>query len=112
MMNKLAYLLVFIALTAPCAYGTESFLTGRQLLTYCQSEKPGEKSMCYGYIVGLTETEIFNETLCMDDTVTYQFTMDKSIAYLHNNPDILHESAAPNLTETLKAVYPCEHSEH
>ena len=102
-----------VVLTGSSAYGSEEGLrSSRELLQSCESKSIREQLICYNFIVGVIETELMNESLCEDPAISYQRAIDDMIEQMQNHPELLKQSAVLTLSEELKSVYPCEHSEH
>ena len=111
-MKSLITLLLVVVVVGSSAYGSEGLRTSKELLQSCESKSIREQLICYNFIVGVIETELMNENLCEDPSITYQRAIDDMIEQMHINPYLLKQSAVLTLIDELKSVYPCEHSEH
>ncbi len=91
------------------------FVTGEELLNYCQSADDGEKSMCLGVIMGVRDTintaqewGSVRKTICIPENMSSSHLSKFVIKGLEGAPDSLQMNAAGQVWKLLYADFPCQ----
>jgi hypothetical protein len=81
--------------------------TGNTIKAECGSSSLVEKSLCLGYITGVSD--VFKDTsICYPKGVTAGQIESIVIKYLNEHPDRLHYSADSLVLDALGKAFPCK----
>ena len=106
--------LVMFAVAAAAPSHANSFMTGNELYTRCQSTLRENIDICSAYIGGvvdgqnvITSTLSINGVFCEPEGVTVQQLMDVVARWLRQHPEKRHYTAASLTLEALDDAFPC-----
>lgn len=107
--------LVYVASTpVSLAQTFAAYLTGNDLLAYCNSGVPTHLYYCAGYVTaavdhdrGLMSVLKAKPNFCIPATVTSKQLADIALAYLQANPATLHYAATGAVVTAIGEAFPC-----
>ena len=93
------------------AWATSTWMTGNELLRYCNDDKSG---VCAGFVSGVMDADTTVRDwenraplVCTPDELTLGQAVDVVVAYLRDNPSVLHLSASSIVLNALYEDFPC-----
>lgn len=117
-LKQLALALVIASVPLPAI----ALLSGNSALELCTSTHPSDVARCQGFVmgaVGMAEGVRFSQDsgafvgpklveACLPDSVTVKQLTDVFVAYLQENPEVRHYSAASSAWTAMHRAFPCE----
>ena len=91
-------------LGSPTSYA--DFITGNELVEYCDESNLYDTGICYGYVIGMSDG-IDGKVACIPDGVTARQVMSIVKKYLKENPGSLHIGAKFLVSLALMKAFPC-----
>jgi hypothetical protein len=102
-MKKTAILLAAMLMTSTVAYA--GGLTGNDLLSHCQSDRPVLKAFCTGYVLGVVDQLTAR---CVPAGVTAGQEVEVVERVLMGNPEDRHLRANTLIALAVGAAWPCK----
>lgn len=91
--------------------GTEAYLTGYELQTYCASSYDTDFGYCAGYVTGVSdlmfEHNLYGLSACHNQHIRSQQLVDLVRTYMKQHPDDLGGNARFVVAQALSSGYPC-----
>ncbi len=90
------------------------YMSGEQLATACSSEKPAERGLCIGYILGVADVlggpgaKVDGIHACLPGGETTDELVDKVLTFLKENPQLGDLKADGLVAYVLSLSFPCE----
>jgi hypothetical protein len=80
---------------------------GRWLASACVSRQAGDRSFCYGYVLGIADQLATNGAVCRPATVSGEQLVNTVRSHLAASPNDLQRHASFLIRRVLAASYPC-----
>jgi hypothetical protein len=104
----LAIVLASIAVASAESMDKSRYYTdGNKLHKFC-TDASSKSWLCGGYIMGVADTLLQDDRICVADTVTTQQIVDIAANFLSTNPEMRHLPATVMVRTALQRAYLCE----
>jgi hypothetical protein len=80
---------------------------GRWLANACASTEAGNRSFCYGYILGMTDQLVIGGAVCRPATLSGEKLVNLVRSHLAASPSDLQRHASYLVRRVLAATHPC-----
>ncbi|MEP4148742.1 MAG: Rap1a/Tai family immunity protein [Halioglobus sp.] len=113
-MRKLFFVLILSVLWGQSVLAEKlpTYISGNDLLGACESSAPDITFFCHGYIAGIVDTySLYGENskaICMPEGVPVSQLALIVTKYLHQYPELLHETASYRVIYAMVNAFPCE----
>lgn len=112
-MNKFAavslLVLAFVALAAFSKQEQQDYLTGTELLSYCESSTVSHTgTWCLGYILGVWHTTALQRQACPPINVTAGELRSAVVRYLQQDRAALERQPVELVLQALGEAFPCQ----
>ncbi len=123
-MKRFSVFFLLFLLFSPCTFSATTFLTGHELLEYCQSTLDvldynfgrvqmeteyhlgSNSGKCQGYIIGVNET-LSKKHYCVPSNYNMLETASVVVKYLKDHPQELNCPASLLIARAYQKYFPC-----
>lgn len=101
---------IYLSIVSNQNHSLAAYMTGNDLYKYCKAETSGLKSLCAGFVSGVSDAFTMmsdGKGICVPKRVTVNQLIDIVVNYLEDNPGKRHHEASTAIFVALATEFPC-----
>jgi hypothetical protein len=89
-----------------------AFKTGKALYDDCTSDSRPKRTLCRGYVAGISDAREELGLICPAKSVDVRQMIDVVVKYLSDHPEDRHYTASDKVGLALEKAFPCKEQAH